>query len=64
MECVKAGGYLAVSGIESGNFGEFKSGFRLSDMTTLRVMRERNWCAVLYKSKHKSKKTAGAGKRR
>jgi ribosomal protein L11 methyltransferase len=46
---VKDGKYLAVSGISSGNYKYFRKNFDSDKLRCLRVERDNEWCAVLYK---------------
>lgn len=49
---VKAGGYLAVSGISLDNLHELKKSFRISPLRCFRVLKGKTWSAILYKRIH------------
>lgn len=46
---VKQGGHLAISGISADSYKELRRGFDGRDLRCLRVMRDKDWRAVLYR---------------
>ncbi len=46
---VKPGKYLAVSGISACNYKKFRNNFDGGDIRCLRIKKDKEWCAVLYK---------------
>ncbi|MBF0216994.1 MAG: 50S ribosomal protein L11 methyltransferase [Candidatus Omnitrophica bacterium] len=48
---VNGGKYLAVSGISRGNYKYFRENFDSPELKCLRVEKDKEWCAVLYRRK-------------
>jgi len=50
--CLKAGGYLAVSGIFQDNYRGFRKAFKSDGMRCIRTMQQRKWYACLFRKIH------------
>jgi ribosomal protein L11 methyltransferase len=49
LNCVKPGGYLAVSGISQENLGRFRARFSGPRLKCLRIIGKKSWAAALYR---------------